>query len=306
VIKSEPNVSQIETNNNLMAFKRKKTQFPTTSKYFSKDFKIIDDLFKKKSFLRKSGISKIIITPNKRLKTGFPSIETTQELKTIDSIEREPNIPSIVSQNSQELRSRLISVICDPKELFESHLSSDTNTIRTENNLKIFENESNNESIVQKNNQEFESDVNSGFSDSKELFKRPLSLSSTKVKTEDNCKMSETRFSLDNRLAMFENSRKNKICFNVLKSNNYSGNPFNCYNDSNQTISDKFESISNYFKSESVVKSEKLDNYSNVAKMNSFVGKKKKSLSDILSQKPFTPKVFASLKLSKKRGNIEE
>ncbi len=289
-----------------MAFKRKKTQFPTTSKYFSKDFKINDHLLKKKSFLKKSGISKIIITPNKRLKTGFPSIETTHDLKTVESIEREPKIPSIISQNSQELRSRLISVISDPKELFESHLSSETNTIRTENNLKMFESEPNNESIVQNNNQEFESDVNSGFSDSKQLFKRPLSLSSRKIKTENNSKMSETRLSLDNRLSMFDNSTKNKNSFNVLKSNNYSENPFNRNIDNNQTISDKFESISNYFKSQSVVKSEKPDNYSNVAKIDPFVGKKKKSLSDIFSRKPFTPKVFASLKLFKKRGNIEE
>jgi hypothetical protein len=36
----------------------------------------------------------------------------------------------------------------------------------------MFESEPNNESIVQKNNQEFESDVNSGICDSKELFKR--------------------------------------------------------------------------------------------------------------------------------------
>ncbi len=102
-------------------------------------------MFKKKSFLRKSGIWKIITTPNKRLKTGFPSIETTQDVKTIDSVEREPNISSIVSQNSQQLRSRLIAVICDPKELFVSHLSSDTNTLKNENNLKIFEIEPNNE-----------------------------------------------------------------------------------------------------------------------------------------------------------------
>jgi len=38
VIKSEPNVSPIDRNNNLMAFKRIKTPFSTTSKYFSKDF----------------------------------------------------------------------------------------------------------------------------------------------------------------------------------------------------------------------------------------------------------------------------
>jgi hypothetical protein len=37
-----------------------------------------------------------IITPNKRLKIDFSSIETTHDLKTIESIEREPNIPSII------------------------------------------------------------------------------------------------------------------------------------------------------------------------------------------------------------------
>jgi hypothetical protein len=159
------------------------------------------------------------------------------------------------------LRSHLILVISGPKELFESHLSFDTNTIKTENNLKMFESEPNNESIVQKNNQEFESDVNSGFSDSKQLFKRPLSLSSRKIKIENNWKMSETRFSLDNRLLKFENSRKNKNSFNVLKSNNYSGNPFNLNIDNNQTISDKLELISKYLKSQFLVKSEKPDNY---------------------------------------------
>jgi hypothetical protein len=159
------------------------------------------------------------------------------------------------------LRSRLILVISYPKELFESQLSSDANTIKSEKNLKMFESEPNNESIVQNNNQEFESDVNSGFSHSKELFKRPLSLNSRKIKIENNWKMSETRFSLDNRLLKFENSRKNKNSFNVLKSNNYSGNPFNLNIDNNQTISDKLELISKYLKSQFLVKSEKPDNY---------------------------------------------
>jgi hypothetical protein len=72
---------------------------------------------------------------------------------------------------------------------------------------------------------------------------------------------------------MFENSTKNNNCFNVLKSNNYSGNPFNCYIDNNQSISDKLKSISQYFESESVVKSEKPDNYWNIGKIVPFVGK---------------------------------
>jgi hypothetical protein len=123
--------------------------------------------------------------------------------------------------------------------------------------------------------------VKSGFSHSNQLFKKLKSLSETKIKTENNSKIGCTRFSLDNRLSMFENSTKNNNCFNVLKSSNYSGTPFNCYTDKNQSISDKFKSISKYLEIESVVKSEKADNHSNVAKIDPFVGKKKKSLSDI-------------------------
>jgi hypothetical protein len=93
--------------------------------------------------------------------------------------------------------------------------------------------------------------VNSGICDSKELFKRIIiefELKKNKdwkqLQNEWNSVLIKQSF-----VDMFENSRKNNNCFNVLKSSNYLGNPFNRYFDKNQTISDKLESISKYFKS---------------------------------------------------------